>query len=117
MATLALAAAQADYGLLNQDSAIADAGARTGLPGNRPTTRNPVLQTPLPSGPYPLVTLQGYGHRQAFYDTYGGSPVHRFLPDVATARLQRQQKPAGTIPAACRSDLFPGWRRTVSSGK
>ena len=56
MATLALAA-QADYGLRQQDLPLLTTGA-TGIPGSSPDTR--ILNSNnLPNGPYPLVTQQG----------------------------------------------------------
>jgi phospholipase C len=65
----------------------------------------------LPSGPYPLVTAQG----DSLYDTYGGSPVHRFYQmwqqldcDVATATRKN--------PSGCQADLFTWVEQTVSSG-
>jgi phospholipase C len=65
----------------------------------------------LPNGPYPLVTAQG----TSLYDTYGGSPVHRFYQmwqeldcDVATATRKN--------PSGCKADLFPWVEQTVSSG-
>ena len=76
LATLQLAA-QADYGLRQQDLPLLTTGA-TGLPGNSPDPR--VLDFDnLPNGPYPLVTLARGGETPtSLYDTYGGSPVHRF---------------------------------------
>jgi phospholipase C len=111
MATLALAA-QADYGLLNQDLPLLTRGA-TGLPGNSPDTRI-LYYNALPSGPYPLVTLQGYG-TASLYDTYGGSPVHRFYQmwqqlDCNVRKATRRN------PSGCQSDLFPWVEETVSSG-
>jgi phospholipase C len=111
MATLALAA-QADYGLLNKDLPLLTRGA-TGLPGNSPDTRI-LYYNALPSGPYPLVTLQGYG-AASLYDTYGGSPVHRFYQmwqqlDCNVRKATRHN------PSGCQSDLFPWVEQTVSSG-
>jgi phospholipase C len=108
MANLTLAA-QADYGLRPQDLSLLTEGA-TGLPGNSPDSR--ILNyNILPNGPYPLVTAQG----QSLYDTYGGSPVHRFYQmwqqldcDVATASRKN--------PSGCQADLFPWVEETVSSG-
>ena len=111
MATLALAA-QADYGLLSKDLPLLTRGA-TGLPGNSPDTRI-LYYNALPSGPYPLVTLQG-NSLASLYDTYGGSPVHRFYQmwqqlDCSVGKATRHN------PSSCQSDLFPWVEETVSSG-
>jgi phospholipase C len=111
MATLALAA-QADYGLLPKDLGLLTTGA-TGIPGNSPDTR--ILNySNLPNGPYPLVAQQGSG-TVSLFDTYGGSPVHRFYQmwqqldcDVATASRHN--------PSGCKADLFSWVEETVSSG-
>jgi phospholipase C len=113
MATLALAA-QADYGLLKQDLPKLTTGA-TGIAGGTPDTR--ILDaTNLPNGPYPLVTLPaGEDETSSLYQTYGGSPVHRFYQmwqeldcDVAKATNRN--------PTGCQADLFPFVEMTVSSG-
>jgi phospholipase C len=63
------------------------------------------------SGPYPLVNSSGH----SLYDTYGGSPVHRFYQmwqeldcDAAVASTSN--------PSGCQNDLFPWVEQTVSSG-
>jgi len=112
MATLALAA-QADYGLLPQDLVLLTTGA-TGLPGGSPDSR--ILNyNNLPNGPYPLVTAQKGETNPSLYQTYGGSPVHRFYQmwqeldcDVAKASHHN--------PSGCQADLFPWVEETVSSG-
>jgi phospholipase C len=112
MATLALAA-QADYGLRPQDLSVLTTGA-TGIPGGSPDTR--ILDAAnLPNGPYPLLTLLPGEAPQSLYDTYGGSPVHRFYQmwqqldcDVAKATHSN--------PSGCQADLFPWVEETVSSG-
>jgi phospholipase C len=113
MATLALAA-QADYGLSTQDLPKLTTGA-TGIAGGSPDTR--ILDyANLPNGPYPLVTLpQGGDATSSLYQTYGGSPVHRFYQmwqeldcDVAKA--------TNSNPSGCQADLFPFVETTVSSG-
>ncbi len=108
MATLALAA-QADYGLLKVDLPILTEGA-TGLPGSSPDSRIKNYAD-LPHGPYPLVTPAN----ASLYDTYGGSPVHRFYQmwqqldcDAHKATLRN--------PSGCQADLFPWVEETVSSG-
>jgi phospholipase C len=111
MATLALAA-QADYGLLPQDLPLLTRGA-TGLPGNSPDKRVANYNN-LPNGPYPLVTPQGSGFASLF-DTYGGSPVHRFYQmwqelDCDIGKASRRN------PSGCQADLFPWVEETVSSG-
>jgi phospholipase C len=111
MATLALAKS-ADYGLLPQDLPLLTRGA-TGLPGNSPDTRIRNYNN-LPNGPYPLVTSQA-SEGATLYDTYGGSPVHRFYQmwqqldcDVSKASSRN--------PSGCQADLFPWVEETVSSG-
>ncbi|HLH97285.1 MAG TPA: alkaline phosphatase family protein [Xanthobacteraceae bacterium] len=108
MASLTLAE-QADYGLRPQDLSLLTTGA-TGLPGSSPDTR---IQnaTSLPPGPYPLVTQQG----ASLYNTYGGSPVHRFYQmwqqlDCDAANGTRRN------PSGCQADLFAWVEQTVSSG-
>jgi phospholipase C len=102
-------AAEADYGLLAQDLPLLTLGA-TGLPPGSPDSR--ILDyNVLPNGPYPLVKADG----SSLYDTYGGSPVHRFYQmwqqldcDVAAATRNN--------PSGCQADLFPWVEQTVSSG-
>lgn len=110
MATLALAA-QADYGLLSQDLPLLTTGA-TGLPGSSPDTRISNYNN-LPNGPYPLVTPAT--GTASLYDTYGGSPVHRFYQmwqelDCDAGKATRDN------PSGCQADLFPWVEETVSSG-
>jgi phospholipase C len=111
MATLALAA-QADYGLRNKDLPLLTTGA-TGLPGGSPDSRI-LYYNALPSGPYPLVTLQGY-NTVSLYNTYGGSPIHRFYQmwqqlDCDVAKATRKN------PSGCQADLFPWVEETVATG-
>jgi phospholipase C len=111
MATLALAA-QADYGLLAQDLPLLTRGA-TGIPGNSPDTRIRNYNN-LPNGPYPLVAQQA-SEGETLYDTYGGSPVHRFYQmwqqlDCDASKATRHNA------SGCQSDLFPWVEQTVSSG-
>ena len=111
MQSLALAA-QADYGLLPQDLPLLTTGA-TGLPGGSPDTR--ILNvTSLPNGPYPLVTPLN-NSPVSLYDTYGGSPVHRFYQmwqqlDCSVAKATPRN------PSGCQADLFTWVEQTVSSG-
>ncbi|WP_035725130.1 alkaline phosphatase family protein [Bradyrhizobium sp. ARR65] len=97
------------YSLEVQDLSLLLTGA-TGLSSNWPDSRIANYNN-LPSGPYPLVTASG----GSLYDTYGGSPVHRFYQmwqqldcDVSKAT---QRNPSG-----CQADLFPWVEETVSSG-
>jgi phospholipase C len=108
MSTLKLAA-EADYGLLPGDLHLLTEGA-TGIAGNSPDTRIKNFDD-LPNGPYPLVTEAG----KSLYDTYGGSPVHRFYQmwqelDCAAATATKQN------PSGCQADLFTWVEETVSSG-
>ena len=111
LTTLSLAA-QADYGLRPQDLPLLLIGA-TGLTSNWPDSRI-VGYSNLPNGPYPLVTQQN-GNLVSLYDTYGGSPVHRFY------QMQQQldcdvSKATAKNPSGCQADLFPWVEETVSSG-
>jgi phospholipase C len=111
LTTLALAA-EADYGLRPQDLPLLLIGA-TGLTSSWPDSRV-VGYSNLPNGPYPLVTLQN-GNHVSLYDTYGGSPVHRFY------QMQQQldcdvSKATDNNPSGCQADLFPWVEETVSSG-
>jgi phospholipase C len=107
-------AAQADYGLAKQDLKLLTRGA-TGVAPGSPDSR--ILDyNNLPNGPYPLVTLKpGEDETSSLYDTYGGSPVHRFYQmwqqldcDVTKATTPN--------PSGCQADLFPWVEITVSSG-
>ena len=108
LTTLALAA-QADYGLRPQDLALLTEGA-TGVPGNSPDSRILNYQT-LPNGPYPLVTATG----GSLYDTYGGSPVHRFYQMWQELDCDSAKATPGN-PSGCQADLFTWVEETVSSG-
>jgi phospholipase C len=112
MATLKLAA-QADYGLLQHDLPLLTEGAigpaNVGANGADLRITNYNV-----SGPYPLV--DGNGH--SLYDTYGGSPVHRFYQMWQQLDCDAQvaaAKPT-TNPSGCQNDLFPWVEQTVSSG-
>jgi phospholipase C len=108
VATLALAH-EATSDLRHQDYKLLTTGA-TGIPSGSPDTRIANALN-LPNGPYPLVTSAGV----SLYDTYGGSPVHRFYQmwqqldcDVLKANPKN--------PSGCQADLFPFVEQTVSSG-
>jgi phospholipase C len=108
LTTLALAA-QADYGLLQKDLPLLTEGA-TGIPGGSPDTR--ILNyNNLPNGPYPLVTASG----ASLYDTYGGSPVHRFYQMWQQLDCDVTKATQGN-PSGCQADLFPWVEETISSG-
>jgi len=105
-------AAQADYGLRTQDLPLLTTGA-TGLATGSPDSRI-VNYSNLPNGPYPLLSQQG-SDRVSLYDTYGGSPVHRFYQmrqelDCDITKATRQN------PSGCQADLFSWVEHTVSSG-
>ena len=97
------------YSLETADLGLLLTGA-TGLSSNWPDSRIANYNA-LPGGPYPLVTSSG----GSLYDTYGGSPVHRFyqmwqeLDCDATKATHRN-------PSGCQADLFPWVETTVSSG-
>lgn len=97
------------YSLENQDLPLLTTGA-TGLSSSWPDSRVANYNN-LPNGPYPLVTSSG----ASLYDTYGGSPVHRFYQmwqqlDCDAAKATRHN------PTGCQADLFPWVEETVSSG-
>jgi phospholipase C len=105
-------AAEADYGLRPADLSLLTTGA-TGLATNSPDSRI-VNYNNLPNGPYPLLTQQGT-NLVSLYDTYGGSPVHRFY------QMQQQldcdlTKATRRNPSGCQADLFAWVEQTVSSG-
>jgi phospholipase C len=95
--------------LLPQDLPLLTTGS-TGLSSSWPDSRINGYSN-LPGGVYPLVTATG----QSLYDTYGGSPVHRFyqmwqeLDCDATKATWRN-------PSGCQADLFPWVEITVSAG-
>jgi phospholipase C len=108
LTTLALAQA-ADQGLDEESYGFLLTGA-TGLGSSYPDSRIAGYNA-LPNGPYPLVTAAP----ASLYDTYGGSPVHRFYQmwqeldcDVAAATAAN--------PSGCQADLFPWVETSVSSG-
>jgi phospholipase C len=114
-------AATADYGLLPQDLPLLTRGATGLAPGSADS--RVFNYNNLPNGPYPLVT-RSYSvaslnnphlNPASLYDTYGGSPVHRFYQmwqeldcDVTKASERN--------PSGCQADLFPWVEQTVSSG-
>jgi phospholipase C len=108
LTTLAIAA-QAEYGLAPNDLPLLLTGA-TGLPPGSPDSR--ILNyNNLRGGPYPLVDAHG----MSLYDTYGGSPVHRFFQmwqqfDCSAAYATRAN------PTGCLADLFPWVEMTVAAG-
>ena len=116
MATLALAMQAAEvadqpghYSLFPGDLPLLTTGA-TGSPKNSPDT-GIARYNNLPAGPYPLVTAKG----GSLYDTYGGSPVHRFYQmwqelDCDATKASKQN------PSGCQADLFPWVEETVSAG-
>jgi phospholipase C len=110
--TSLMLAAEADYGLRPWDLPLLLIGA-TGLTSNWPDSRI-VGYSNLPNGPYPLVTMRN-GNQVSLYDTYGGSPVHRFY------QMQQQldcdaDKATNGNPSGCQADLFAWVEETVSSG-
>jgi phospholipase C len=106
--TSVILAAQADYGLRPQDLPLLTTGA-TGLAPGSPDSRIVNYQN-LPNGPYPLLTPQG-----SLYDTYGGSPVHRFYQMWQELDCD-STKATESNPSGCQADLFPWVEETVSSG-
>ncbi len=95
--------------LLPEDLPLLTTGA-TGLSSSWPDSRIKKYDS-LPGGVYPLVTAAG----QSLYDTYGGSPVHRFYQmwqqlDCDAAKATRRN------PSGCQADLFPWVEITVAAG-
>jgi phospholipase C len=107
LATLALAH-QATSDLLKQDYKLLTTGA-TGLPNKADTRINNANN--LPNGPYPLVRSSG----QSLYDTYGGSPVHRFYQMWQELDCDAT-KATPKNPSGCQADLFPFVEQTVAAG-
>jgi phospholipase C len=109
MKTLVLAA-KADYGLplldlpLLTEGAIGPLNVGTNGADLRITNFNV-------SGPYPLVNSSGH----SLYDTYGGSPVHRFYQMWQQLDCDATVASTGN-PSGCQNDLFPWVEQTVSSG-
>ncbi len=97
------------YSVLPGDLPLLQTGA-TGLTSNWPDSRVANYNT-LPAGPYPLVTTQG----GSLYDTYGGSPVHRFYQMWQELDCDATKKTAKN-PSGCQADLFPWVEQTVSAG-
>ena len=111
---------EADYGLRPQDLPLLTTGA-TGLPGNSPDTR--ILNyNNLPNGPYPLVTRR-LPDGASLYDTYGGSPVHRFYQmwqqldcDVGKATAEQSERlPGRSVPLGRGDGLLRQQRRSVAA--
>jgi phospholipase C len=107
VATLALAH-EATKDLRPQDYGLLTTGA-TGLPTKDDTRIKNALT--LPNGPYPLVTASG----GSLYDTYGGSPVHRFYQMWQQLDCDAT-KATPSNASGCQADLFPFVEQTVSSG-
>jgi len=96
------------YSLETQDLPLLLTG-ETDLKSNWPDSRI-ANSSNLPNGPYPLVTAQG----ASLYDTYGGSPVHRFYQMWQQLDCDAAKGPKN--PDGCQADLFPWVEITVSSG-
>jgi phospholipase C len=107
VATLALAH-EATSDLLKQDYKLLTTGA-TGLPSKADTRIKNASN--LPNGPYPLVRSTG----ESLYDTYGGSPVHRFYQMWQELDCNAT-KATPKNPSGCQADLFPFVEQTVAAG-
>ena len=115
-------ATQAEYGLAPGDLGLLLTAA-TGLPPGSPDSRVRGHNN-LPPGPYPLVcgpvapVVSGSPvckNGASLYDTYGGSPVHRFYQ--MWQQLDCSVKHATEHnPTECLSDLFPWVELTVAAG-
>jgi len=119
--TLTLAM-QAEYGLDPSDLHLLLTGA-TGIKSGDPDTRI-ANQAKLPPGPYPLVCGPGAplvngspvcNAGDSLYDTYGGSPVHRFYQMWQQLDCSASHATAAN-PAGCLADLFPWVEMTVAAG-
>lgn len=117
-------AAQAEYGLAPSDLGLLLTGT-TGVAPNSPDQRIVNFFTNgIPGGPYPLICgpnapqLNGTpvcAAGQSLYDTYGGSPVHRFYQMWQELDCSASHA-TWTNPSGCLADLFPWVEMTVSSG-
>jgi phospholipase C len=114
--------AKIEYGLPNSYLPLLYTGA-TGVAPKSPDSR--ILNyNLLPPGPYPLVcgpnapVVNGAPvckSGDSLYDTYGGSPVHRFFQmwqqfDCAASHATKVN------PTGCLADLFPWVEMTVAAG-
>jgi len=106
-ATLA-AAADYEYGLYPGDLALITTGA-TGLPGIHAPDSRIARDSALPNGPFRLT-----GPKLP-YDSYMGSPVHRFYQMWQQADCSAGHATAMN-PSGCLSDLFPWVEVTVNTG-
>jgi phospholipase C len=115
-------AAQAEYGLDAADLPLLLTGTTGVAPGSPDSRIANYLN--LPAGPYPLVcgpaapVVNGSPvcrTGETLYDTYAGSPVHRFYQmwqqlDCSTSHITPNN------PTGCISDLFPWVEMTVAAG-
>jgi phospholipase C len=115
-------AAQAEYGLAPQDLPL----LLTGTTGVAPGSPDPRILNfdNLPPGAYPLVCgsnapLQNgapvCNNGDSLYDTYGGSPVHRFFQMWQQLDCSTDHASAAN-PTGCLADLFPWVEMTVAAG-
>ena len=102
------AAANYEYGLLPGDLALITTGA-TGLSGTHVPDTRIKNDASLPNGPFQLTgpTLP--------YDSYTGSPVHRFYQMWQQADCSLSHATAKN-PSGCLNDLFPWVEVTVDTG-
>jgi phospholipase C len=120
LTTLA-AAAEAEYGLDNNDLKLLLTGA-TGVDTGSPDPRIQGYNN-LPPGAYPLVcgpdaVVNGSPlckNGASLYDTYGGSPVHRFYQMWQQFDCSKDHATAAN-PTGCLADLFPWVEMTVAAG-
>jgi phospholipase C len=98
-----------EYSLLPKDLPLLYTGA-TGVDPGSPDIR--ILNyANLPNGPYPLVDQNG----KSLYDTYAGSPVHRFFQMWQQLDCSKNHATPAN-PTGCLSDLYPWVEMTVAAG-
>jgi phospholipase C len=95
-----------DYGLLPRDLRLLTTGA-TGITPGAIDTRIADVNA-LPSGPYQLTPGQPY-------DSYAGSPVHRYYQARQQADCDAS-KATTANPAGCQNDLYPWVEVTIGAG-
>jgi phospholipase C len=103
-----LAAANYEYGLYPGDLALITTGA-SGLSGTHVPDSRILHDSDLPNGPFQL-TGPSMG-----YDSYTGSPVHRFYQMWQQMDCDISHATA-TNPTGCLADLFPWVETTVDAG-
>ncbi len=103
------ALAQIEYALPPSYLPLMYTGA-TGVDPNSPDIRIKDYAN-LPNGAYPLVDKNG----ASLYDTFGGSPVHRFFQMWQQLDCDKSHF-SSTAPVGCLNDLFAWVEQSVAAG-